>query len=202
MSHNLEEQLWFASLLEHSLDAVFLTRPKGEIIYANPAASRLFGYSLQELQTLGRSAVIDASDPRLPAALEQRAQTGVFSGTLRMVRRGGLTFAAAISSSVFHDPNGEERTSTFVKDISDREQREEALQQANDKLTAALAEVKNLQGILPICSYCKRIRDDQDYWQQVEAYISSHSSVLFTHGICPTCYIEHFEEVLREIPKD
>jgi phosphoserine phosphatase RsbU/P len=52
----------------------------------------------------------------------------------------------------------------------------------------ALASVKQLSGLLPICSYCKRIRGDDQYWQQVEGYIASHSDAQFSHGICPTCY--------------
>lgn len=55
------------------------------------------------------------------------------------------------------------------------------------KLEAALASVQQLQGLLPICSYCKRIRNDQNYWQQVEAYISERTQAEFTHGICPEC---------------
>jgi sigma-B regulation protein RsbU (phosphoserine phosphatase) len=55
-------------------------------------------------------------------------------------------------------------------------------------LEEALARVKQLQGLLPICSYCKKIRDDQNYWQQVENYISQHSEAQFSHSICPDCY--------------
>jgi CheY-like chemotaxis protein len=56
------------------------------------------------------------------------------------------------------------------------------------ELERALAGVKQLQGLLPICCYCKKIRDDRNYWQQVEGYISSHSDVQFSHGVCPECY--------------
>ena len=55
-------------------------------------------------------------------------------------------------------------------------------------LEEALARVKQLQGLLPICSYCKKIRDDQNYWQQVESYIAEHSQAQFSHSICPDCY--------------
>ena len=55
------------------------------------------------------------------------------------------------------------------------------------ELELALANVKLLQGLLPICCYCKRIRDDQNYWQQVDTYVSDHSEAQFTHGICPEC---------------
>jgi DNA-binding response OmpR family regulator len=56
------------------------------------------------------------------------------------------------------------------------------------ELEAAMARVKQLQGLLPICCYCKRVRGDKDYWQQVEAYLSEHADVQFSHGICPDCY--------------
>jgi DNA-binding response OmpR family regulator len=55
-------------------------------------------------------------------------------------------------------------------------------------LEEALARVTQLQGLLPICSYCKKIRDDQNYWQQVESYIAEHSQAQFSHSICPDCY--------------
>jgi DNA-binding response OmpR family regulator len=56
------------------------------------------------------------------------------------------------------------------------------------ELEAALARVKQLQRLLPICCYCKKVRGDQNYWQQVEAYLSEHADVQFSHGICPDCY--------------
>jgi sigma-B regulation protein RsbU (phosphoserine phosphatase) len=56
------------------------------------------------------------------------------------------------------------------------------------ELQAALSNVKQLHGMLPICSYCKRIRGDDQYWQQVEGYIADHSEAQFSHGICPACY--------------
>ncbi len=56
------------------------------------------------------------------------------------------------------------------------------------ELEESLHRVKQLQGLLPICSYCKKIRNDSNYWQQVETYISEHSRVQFSHGVCPDCY--------------
>lgn len=55
------------------------------------------------------------------------------------------------------------------------------------ELEQALSQMKQLQGMLPICSYCKKIRNDQNYWQRVEGYISDHTDVEFSHGICPDC---------------
>ena len=55
------------------------------------------------------------------------------------------------------------------------------------ELQEALASVKTLTGLLPICAACKKIRDDQGYWNQLEAYLAKHSEITFTHGICPDC---------------
>jgi sigma-B regulation protein RsbU (phosphoserine phosphatase) len=63
-----------------------------------------------------------------------------------------------------------------------------SLAQRVRELEAALSSVKTLQGLLPICSYCKKIRNDRNYWQQVEGYICDHSEAQFSHGICPECY--------------
>ena len=61
-----------------------------------------------------------------------------------------------------------------------------------EELRQALDEVKNLSGLLPICSYCKKIRDDDGYWQKVEQYLSAHSKAQFSHSICPECLEKHF----------
>lgn len=61
------------------------------------------------------------------------------------------------------------------------------LAQSVTELTDALASVKTLKGMLPICGYCKSIRDDSNYWHQVEEYVSDHTDVAFSHGICPKC---------------
>src|SRR5262245_19463495 len=63
------------------------------------------------------------------------------------------------------------------------------------ELETALSRVKQLEGLIPICSYCKKVRTDHDYWQQVEVYVMQHSRAQFSHGICPECY----QNVLREL---
>ena len=67
----------------------------------------------------------------------------------------------------------------------------EAELQANAELREALAHVKTLHGLFPICSGCKRIRDDEGYWNQIEVYIAQHSEAEFSHSICPAC-VEKF----------
>lgn len=67
------------------------------------------------------------------------------------------------------------------------------------ELEEALGEVKRLQGLLPICSYCKKVRNEANYWEQVESYFSSHSDLDFTHSICPSCTDKMLKE-LEEAP--
>jgi K+-sensing histidine kinase KdpD len=67
----------------------------------------------------------------------------------------------------------------------------------NADLQAALDEVNKLSGLLPICAWCKRIRDDEGTWQQIETYITVHSEADFTHGICPDCARKHQAERIR-----
>lgn len=68
-----------------------------------------------------------------------------------------------------------------------------------DDLEQALARVDQLHGILPICSYCKKVRSDSDSWQQVEAYVSAHSAVRFSHGVCPECVKTVLQPELDEL---
>jgi AmiR/NasT family two-component response regulator len=72
------------------------------------------------------------------------------------------------------------------------------LRRLNAELQAALAKVKTLSGLLPICASCKKIRDDQGYWHQVEVYIRDHSEVEFSHGICPDCAQKLYPEFYRD----
>lgn len=67
------------------------------------------------------------------------------------------------------------------------------------ELEDALARVKLLHGLLPICSYCKKVRDDRNYWQQVESYIEGHSEAQFTHGICPDCRAKYVQPELERL---
>jgi len=70
----------------------------------------------------------------------------------------------------------------------------------HEKVTAlekALSEVKELRGLLPICSYCKKVRNDDNYWEHIERFIGEHSHAEFSHGICPDCYEKHIKPQLK-----
>jgi len=125
----------FRAFFENSFDAAFLTAPDGRILEANPAASAMFGYTLEELRALGRAAVVDQSDPRLATMLRDREATGVTRGHLSMRRKDGSRFEADLASSVYYGPSGEERTSVMVRDLTEHIQ----AQQADRRETIELA---------------------------------------------------------------
>jgi hypothetical protein len=74
------------------------------------------------------------------------------------------------------------------------------LQTTNEELRRALSDIKTLSGLIPICAWCKSIRGDKGYWEQLEQYLSSHADVLFTHGICPTCSAGQIHDAAPETP--
>jgi DNA-binding response OmpR family regulator len=79
-------------------------------------------------------------------------------------------------------------------------QLQDALLERYHQLEESLKRVKQLQGLLPICSYCKKIRNDRNYWEQVDAYVASHSEAQFSHGVCPECYELHLKPQLQGLP--
>jgi PAS domain S-box-containing protein len=91
-------------------------------------------------------------------------------------------------------PDSAERVIYSVaRDVTERKQAEDEREQLVRELQAALAEVRALRLILPICSYCRKIRDDENYWQTVESYIARHTNTRFSHGICPSCMATEVE---------
>lgn len=88
---------------------------------------------------------------------------------------------------------------SVARDITERKRADAERDQLVERLTAALAEVRSLQSILPICSYCRKVRDDASYWKTVESYIAEHTSTRFSHSICPSCYITEVQPQLDAI---
>ena len=82
-----------------------------------------------------------------------------------------------------------------VKDITEHKLAEEEREKLINELKDALAKIKTLSSMLPICAYCKKIRDDKGYWDQVDSYISKHTDTVFSHGICPECAEKAMKEV-------
>lgn len=75
------------------------------------------------------------------------------------------------------------------------------LQERVVELQAAFGRIQELQGLLPICSYCRQVRDDQQYWRSLESYLGDREAVRFSHSICPSCYDEHLRDDLGELDR-
>ncbi|MBI5693155.1 MAG: PAS domain S-box protein [Verrucomicrobia bacterium] len=128
----------FRALFTASLDALLVTEPDGGILAANAAACRLFDRTEEELRRIGRNGVVDTSDPRLAAALAERARTGRFHGIIGLVHRDGTRFEGEVSTAVFRDVSGALRTSMVIRDVTERLRYERALVQADQFRHATL----------------------------------------------------------------
>ena len=133
-----ESEERYRAVFDNSPDAIMLTIPDGGILEANPAAERLFGYSSEELCRMGRKGIIDATDPRLAPALEERSRTGRFFGETAFIRKDGSKFDAEVSSVIFRDREGRARTAVAIRNISDRKRAEEELRKRNQYIEAIL----------------------------------------------------------------
>jgi len=129
-----ETESRFRLIFDKSNEAILFAWPDGRIDVANPAACRLFGHSEEEFHTLGRAGVMDADDPRLPAALEERSRTGSFRGELRCRHADGRIFPAELVSTLFLDTHGTHRTSNLFRDISERVAAERDREESSQRL--------------------------------------------------------------------
>ena len=123
-----ESEERFHQLFENSLDAILLTTSDGAILAANPAACQIFERTEAELKQVGYNDLVDTSDPRFAAALEERTRTGKFTGELTLLRKNGAGFPGEISIALFKDKGGIMRMSVIIRDISARKRAEASSQ--------------------------------------------------------------------------
>jgi PAS domain S-box-containing protein len=117
----------YRTLFDHALDGVLLTEPMGGILAANDAACRMFGRSEEEICAVGRAGLVDETDPRLAAAIEERRRTGRMRAQFNCVRSDGSKFLAEVCSTIFVDADGSEKTSLTVRDLTEQKRSEERL---------------------------------------------------------------------------
>jgi PAS domain S-box-containing protein len=179
-----------AAIVESSRDAIIGMSLEGIIVSWNPGAERIFGYAFEDL--VGRSMAVlvppDCPD-EMPLILE-RLKRGDFVKefeTVRLKKNSERIHIAASVSPIKNSVGAVIGASMISQDIEERIHAEKEREALVHQLQATLAHVNTLKGLLPICASCKKIRDDQGYWTQVEVYVRDRSQAEFTHGICPEC---------------
>lgn len=182
---------YLAAIVESSDDAIYGMKLDGTVASWNLAAERIYGYRAGEI--IGRNISMLYPDERLDELIDtiERIKRGDHVGRAetKRLRKGGRAVPVSVTISPVKNSDGKIcGASVIARDITVRKHEEEERIKLIGELTDALKRVKTLNGLLPICASCKRIRDDHGYWQLVEAYISEHTEAVFTHGICPECF--------------
>lgn len=186
-----ESEERYRMLFESAGDAIFVLDLEGEaagtIVAANRAAAEMHGYTVEELVGM-HITDLDSKEAakEAPMRLAQLKQGNWVKAEITHRRKDGSEFPVEINAGLFN-VSGHRFILAFDRDISDRKIAEHQREMLIGQLRAALENIKTLRGLLPICAWCKKVRDDQGYWKGVEDYIEEHSEAVFTHGICPDC---------------
>ncbi len=128
----------------------------------------------------------------MPELLERASMAGVGAYLVKPPNRREIERAIAIAMARFDDVMELRRLNAELQTIN--QEREKLILELKD----TLGKIKTLSGLLPICASCKKIRDDQGYWHQVEVYMRDHSEAKFTHGLCPDCKKKLYPEVFKD----
>ncbi|GEM_PF-426181 len=154
----------------------------------------------EEIQKICPTPVIILTGYDDPELINQARDAGTVAYLLKPLQSDLLPGIITMSIARFKDIMELRRTNLQLKmEIGERIQAEKKNQQLIDKLNLALQKISTLSGLLPICANCKKIKDDDGYWQEVEKYIKDHSSVDFSHGLCPACTKKLYPDIYEEI---
>ena len=170
----------------HSAAKLIIDPDTGNIVEANRSAERFYGWSVEQLKEMRIQDINMLSVEQVKAEMEKaRALERTYFEFRHRLSDGSYREVGVYSSKI--DIKGKALLHSIIHDITERKRTEEQKDRLVSDLQKALSEVKTLQGFLPICSHCKKIRDDKGYWNQIEAYIRDRSDAEFSHGICPKC---------------
>jgi len=203
-----EELRELSHAVEQSPVSIVITDTNGAIEYVNPKFMQLTGYSHEEI--IGKNPRILKSG-ETPAEEYKRlweiiTSGGEWQGEFHNKKKNGeLYWESAVISPITNERGVITRFLAVKEDITERKYAEVERDRLIVSLQEALAEIKTLSGLIPICSSCKKIRDDKGYWNILEAYLIEHSGAQFTHGICPECMAKLYPNIKvtkQKSPKD
>lgn len=183
----------YESVLNSISDLICILDREHNVIFENHASIAMYGKNTGEKCYKAYGAQEDICD-NCPT-VKVFSNNGTTISEQKPYNAQGVQQYVEIVASPLFNKNGEIVASLeVVRDLTKKKQAEQEREELIKKLEAAASEIKILQGILPICSFCKKIRDDKGYWNQLEEYIRKHSEAEFTHGICSECVKKHYPE--------
>ncbi len=177
-----ESEKQYRDLVDNAPVGIYRSNLKGDLLFANEALLRMTGYASKELMKEGVLKTYKQGSYRDALIKTLREAGKVSNFEFDLLRKDGVTIRVMLNAVL----EGETLTG-MILDITERKKAEEERERLILELKEALAKIKTLSGMLPICSWCKKIRDDTGDWRQIESYIRDHSEAEFTHGICPEC---------------
>ncbi len=140
----------------------------------------------------------DGSDDFCPMDTVKRTGKPTIKEHAHVNGEGKTTHVEVHGYPIFDQTGEVTQLIEYMIDITDRKEVEEEKERLIAQLQKALEDIKTLQGIVPICAFCKQIRDDSGYWNQLEKYVSEHSHAEFSHAICPKCMAERYPDVAED----
>jgi PAS domain S-box-containing protein len=179
-----------ASVVECCDDAIISETLDGVILSWNRGAERIYGFGADEMIGQSTSTLIPQDRIEEAQTISEKIRSGREVTHLETVRlrKSGNAIDVSLTVSPVKDASGNVVAASLVaRDITERKHAETERLRLIEELREALARVKTLSGLLPICASCKKIRNDRGYWEQVETYIKERSDADFTHSICPVC---------------
>lgn len=194
-----EERLrQFSRAVEQSPASIVITDTKGNIEYVNPKFTEVTGYTAEEVN--GQNPRVLKSGNNSPDFYRELwvtlSEGREWRGEFHNRKKNGEFFWEFASISPIRNAEGIVTHYLAIKeDITRRKEIEAEREHLIVELQEAIAKVKTLTGMLPICASCKKIRDDGGYWSTVELYVEQHSEATFTHGICPDCAHKLYPEL-------
>jgi len=179
------------------VDWVSLVHLDGTIIRSNARGAQMFKSPGRDLTGMNCCEVLHGAPRTVPGCPMSAAIASGRRKSVELQLTDGRWMMISIDP-IIDDDNNLLNVVHICRDITERKAIEVEREKMVLELRAALADVKTLSGLLPICSVCKKIRDDKGYWNQIEAYIHKHSGTQFSHGICPECAHEIYPDLSLE----
>ena len=175
-----------------SIDMICVLDFSGYFKRLNPAWEKTLGFTIEELLSKPFIEFVHPDDRERTLQQNGKVRTGGQALSFEnryLCKDGSCKWLRWNAAPDF----GQQVIYSVARDVTERKLADEEREKLLRELQAALAEVKTLQEILPICSYCRKIRNDDNYWDTVEGYISQHTNSRFSHSICPDCYKNEVE---------